>query len=87
MLQISPCRRRSQGGFSLIMIGACAVVLFGMMGLTTDLGRVYIAKNELQAFADASAMAAALKLNGTSSGSHKRGFGSGHRASRTEWYY
>jgi hypothetical protein len=39
-----------------------------MMGLTTDLGRVYIAKNELQAFADASAMAAALKLNGTSSG-------------------
>ncbi len=61
-------RRRSERGFSLIMIAASAVVMFGMLGLTTDLGRVYIAKNELQAFADASAVWAAFQLNGASTG-------------------
>ena len=50
------------------MIAASAAVMFGMLGLTTDLGRVYIVKNELQSFADASSMAAALQLNGTSAG-------------------
>ena len=60
--------KRSERGFSLITIAASAVVMFGMMGLTTDLGRVYIAKNELQAFADASAVWAAFQLNGTSAG-------------------
>ena len=33
--------------------------MVGMLGLTTDLGRVYIAKNELQSFADAASIAAA----------------------------
>lgn len=61
-------RKRSEHGFSLVMIAACSVVLVGMLGLTTDLGRVYIVKNELQAFADASAAAAALQLDGTSAG-------------------
>src|SRR5260370_41282987 len=61
-------RKRSERGFSLIMIAASAVVMFGMLGLTTDLGRVYIAKNELQAFADASAVWAAFQLNGASTG-------------------
>src|SRR5437870_4875982 len=60
--------RQSERGFSLIMIAACSVVMVGMLGLTTDMGRVYIAKNELQAFADAASVAAALKLDGTSAG-------------------
>jgi uncharacterized membrane protein len=50
------------------MLGVCAVVMFGMLGLTTDLGRVYLVKNELQAFADADSVAGALKLDGTSGG-------------------
>ena len=45
------------------MIAVSSVVMFGMLGLTTDLGRVYIVKNELQAFVDASSVAAALQLN------------------------
>ncbi len=54
---------QSERGFSLIMIAVSSVVMFGMLGLTTDLGRVYIVKNELQAFVDASSVAAALQLN------------------------
>ena len=50
------------------MIAVSSVVMFGMLGLTTDLGRVYIVKNELQAFVDASSVAAALQLNGTQAG-------------------
>ena len=50
------------------MIGVCSVVMVGMLGLTIDMGRAYIAKNELQAFADAASIAAALKLDGTSTG-------------------
>jgi Flp pilus assembly protein TadG len=50
------------------MMGVCAIVMVGMLGLTTDLGRVYVAKNELQAFVDAASLAAALKLDGKSSG-------------------
>ena len=59
---------QSERGFSLIMIAVSSVVMFGMLGLTTDLGRVYIVKNELQAFVDASSVAAALQLNGTQAG-------------------
>jgi Flp pilus assembly protein TadG len=65
---MSSDKKQSERGFSLVMMAASAVVMFGMLGLTTDLGRVYIVKNELQSFADASSMAAALQLNGTADG-------------------
>ena len=39
-----------------------------MMGLCTDLSRMYIAKNELQAFSDAAALAATRHLDGTDTG-------------------
>ncbi|MDP8979054.1 MAG: Tad domain-containing protein [Acidobacteriota bacterium] len=58
----------SQRGFSLIVIGFCFSVLLGMLGMTVDLGRMYIVKNELQAFADASALAGCRWLDGTASG-------------------
>jgi Flp pilus assembly protein TadG len=45
-----------------------AIALFAMMGLAVDIGRMYITKNEAQSFADAGAIMAALKLNGSSSG-------------------
>ena len=44
-------------GFSLLMIAVTATVMFGILGLAFDLGCVFIVKNELQAFVDASALA------------------------------
>src|SRR5947209_19145354 len=57
-----------QSGYVLITMAIAMVVLFGALGLAFDLGRVFITKNELQAYADAAASAAALRLNGRTSG-------------------
>jgi Putative Flp pilus-assembly TadE/G-like len=61
-------QRRSERGFNLIVTGISLSVLVGMLGLATDVGRIYIAKNELQAYADAAAVAAAYELDGTAQG-------------------
>jgi Flp pilus assembly protein TadG len=63
-----PRKRRQQRGFVLITMAAAAIALIGAMGLAVDLGRVFIAKNETQAFVDAEALAAALQLNGDATG-------------------
>ena len=42
--------------------------MLGMLGLTFDLGKMFIVKNELQTFADASAMAAVSYMDGTQTG-------------------
>ncbi len=44
------------------------VFLLGMVGLAVDVGRMYVAKGEAQSFVDSAALAAAARLNGTSSG-------------------
>lgn len=49
-------------------MGACAIALSAAIGLAVDMGHMYVAKNETQAFCDAAAVAAALKLNGTLGG-------------------
>jgi Flp pilus assembly protein TadG len=51
-----------------MMMGLTAVALFGIMGLALDVGRMYIAKSEAQTYADAGAIEAALRMNGTSAG-------------------
>lgn len=56
------------GGFVLIAAALTFVLLIGILGLVQDLARMYVAKNELQAFADAASMAAAMELNGTEPG-------------------
>ena len=61
-------RRKRQRGVSLLFTTIVLSVMMGMLGITTDLGRVYIAKNELQAFVDSSATAAAFELDGTAAG-------------------
>ena len=58
----------NQRGFGLIVIAMCFTVLVGMLGMTVDLGHMFIVKNELQAFADASALAGCRWLDGTASG-------------------
>src|SRR5579862_8492785 len=61
-------RRRNQGGFSLMLIAAGGTVMIGMLGLAFDLGRMFIVKNELQTFVDASAIAACRLLDGSQLG-------------------
>jgi Flp pilus assembly protein TadG len=61
-------RSGRERGFTLIATAVCLIALVGMLGLAVDLGRLYIAKSEAQAFADAAALAAVKELDGKSSG-------------------
>ena len=59
---------RSERGFVLIATSIALVILLALAGLGIDVGRMYLIKDELQAFADAAALSAALKLDGTGQG-------------------
>src|SRR5258708_6112426 len=61
-------RNRGERGFVLITIAAAAVALVAVLGLAVDAGRLYIAKNEAQAYCDAAALAAVLQLDGQTTG-------------------
>jgi uncharacterized membrane protein len=63
---VSYCR--SERGFVLIVTSIALVILMAVAGAGIDLGRMYLIKNELQAFADAAALTAALRLDGTDQG-------------------
>jgi len=51
-------RKRGERGFGMMLLAVCLFVMLGALGLAIDLGRMFIVKNELQTFADASALAA-----------------------------
>ena len=51
-----------------MMVAVSAAVMVGMVGLAFDLGRMFIVKNELQTFVDASALAACRQMDGTQTG-------------------
>lgn len=57
-----------RAGYVVLATAISVFVLVGMLGLAVDLGRIYIAKSEVQAFADVEAIDAARFLNGKSSG-------------------
>ncbi len=61
-------RKRGERGFSMALIALSAFVMVGSLGLVFDAGQMFILKNELQTFADASAMAAVSKLDGSQKG-------------------
>ena len=61
-------RKRGERGFSLILLSVSLFVMIGMLGLAIDVGRMFVYKSELQTFADASAMAAVAKMDGSQSG-------------------
>ena len=61
-------RNNRQKGFTLLAAGACSIVMIGTLGLSVDLGRIYIAKNETQTFLDSAALDAVTELDGTSEG-------------------
>lgn len=57
-----------QRGAVAVIVGLAIALLVGMVGLVLDLGRLYIAKTELQNAADAAALAGAKELNGSLAG-------------------
>ncbi len=59
---------RPQDGFVFITVALAVVVLFGMLGLCFDLGRMYITRNELQTYVDSASLMAAMELDGTDQG-------------------
>src|SRR5229473_4191518 len=61
-------RKGEDGGYVLVTMAIAAFALIGVMGVAVDIGRMFIAKNETQAYCDAAALAAALQLDGTTTG-------------------
>ena len=61
-------RRRGRRGYILVMTSFSLLFLLGVAGLAIDIGRMYITKNEAQAYVDSAAINSALKLDGTSAG-------------------
>lgn len=61
-------RRSQKAGFSLIAAAFSSFAVIGATGLAVDIGRMFIAKNEVQAFTDAAAIAAVQELDGTQNG-------------------
>jgi uncharacterized membrane protein len=60
--------RSRKDGFVLIVTCFVLVILLGLAGLGIDIGRMYVIQSELQAFADAAALNAALRLDGSEHG-------------------
>ena len=61
-------RGSAQQGYTLVVtaIGLAGVV--GMAGLGIDVGRMHVARTEVQTLVDGASIAAALQLDGTSQG-------------------
>jgi Flp pilus assembly protein TadG len=58
---------RNQKGIALVYIAVALVAVFMLVGLAIDVGYMYVVKGQLQNAADAAALAAAVKLDGTTS--------------------
>jgi hypothetical protein len=61
-------RRFRQRGVALITLAVWSVALFGAVGLSVDVGRLFLNKNEAQTFVDSAALDAARRLDGTTAG-------------------
>src|SRR5438270_3359204 len=62
-----PRSSRTCGAASIQLLVILTPVLFGMIGFAVDLGMLYSSRGELKTAADAMALAAASRLNGTTS--------------------
>jgi Flp pilus assembly protein TadG len=58
----------TERGYILIATSFSLAFLLGVAGLAVDIGRMYIAKNEAQAYVDSASLAAVQQLDGTSAG-------------------
>jgi Flp pilus assembly protein TadG len=59
---------RRRRGFVLLTSAIAMIGLLLLVGLATDVGRVFVARNELQVFVDEAAIAATFELDGTTAG-------------------
>src|SRR5215470_5360025 len=66
MFRVGKNRRRR--GYILVATTLSLSFLLGVCGLAIDIGRMYIAKNEAQAYVDSAALAAARQLDGSPAG-------------------
>ncbi len=57
-------RQGAQGGAVAIVVAIALIAMVGIVGLALDLGKLYVARAELQNAADACALAAVHSLNG-----------------------
>ena len=62
------CNQKNRRGFVLITTALSIVALIGALGVSVDIGRIYIAKSEVQTFADLTAIAGTRELDGTEEG-------------------
>ena len=60
--------RSKKRGYILVATALALPFLLGVCGLAIDIGRMYVTKNEAQAYVDSASLAAALQLDGTSGG-------------------
>ena len=63
-----PSCQKGQRGMILLALALALVALMGIGALAVDIGRMYVAKNELQTYVDSAALAATLQLDGTQAG-------------------
>ena len=61
-------RRIGERGQIILMVGLATIVMFGIVGLAVDVGRLYVTRVELGRSLDASALSGILELNGQASG-------------------
>ena len=61
-------QRDPRRGVITILLAICCITMIALAGLATDLARMYVAKNELQNYTDAAALAGVIRLNGTLAG-------------------
>ena len=61
-------RSRRRRGYILVALCLSLSFLLGVSGLALDIGRMYVTKNEAQAYVDSAALAAARQLDGTAAG-------------------
>jgi hypothetical protein len=83
--------RSGRKGFVLITAAAAMVGLLILVGLGTDVGRLYVARGELQVYTDEAAIAAAFELDGTAAGVTRArdlaATGPGNAASPNRWNF
>ena len=68
VMAVNARAKSGERGFVLVTMAVAAIALIGVLGLAVDLGHMFISKNETQAYCDSAALAAALALDGTTSG-------------------
>lgn len=61
-------RKLGERGQIILMVGLATIVMFGIVGLAVDVGRLYVTRVELGRSLDVAALSGILELNGQGSG-------------------